>query len=362
MSKIVIAAGGTGGHVFPGLAVAKALEKKQIKVIWFGTKSGLEHRVIPENGIIFYKFNIKGLRGKSKLIKLCNSIRLAWASLRSICLILWLRPRAVLIMGGYIGAAVGLAAKLMRIPILLHEQNAIAGMTNKVLARFASQVMSGFAHAFPSGVNFTLTGNPLREGIIAAAGKKSAYVLEQNTPRPLRVLVFGGSQGAVNLNLYLLAAFKELSSAQQPEIWHQTGEVSYASVSSAYANYDKPVQVNAFIDDMAQAYAWADCVIARAGALSVAEISAIKLPALFIPLPYAVDNHQYYNAMSLVDAGVARVILEKDAADVDKLLSELVCFFAKENLIQMLGAYENIKYTDATQAVCNECLVYVENN
>ncbi|MBC8227531.1 MAG: glycosyltransferase, partial [Gammaproteobacteria bacterium] len=107
MSKIVIAAGGTGGHVFPGLAVAKALEKKQIKVIWFGTKSGLEHRVIPENGIIFYKFNIKGLRGKSKLIKLCNSIRLAWASLRSICLILWLRPRAVLIMGGYIGAAVG---------------------------------------------------------------------------------------------------------------------------------------------------------------------------------------------------------------------------------------------------------------
>ena len=185
MPKIVIAAGGTGGHVFPALAVAQALKKQQIEVCWLGTRLGLESRVIPAHGFCYYKFNIKGLRGKSKPVQCLNLLRLAWAGLRSFLLLLWLRPKAVLIMGGYIGAAVGLAARLLRVPILVHEQNAIAGMTNKVIARVASQVMAAFPDAFPPGTQVRLTGNPVREDILLAA--KSVHKVWDAAARPLRL-------------------------------------------------------------------------------------------------------------------------------------------------------------------------------
>lgn len=311
-SPVMIFAGGTGGHVFPALAVAKQIEMQQVPIVWVGTKRGIEAKVVPNAGYKIEWIAVNGLRGKSLATFVLAPFKLALAGLQVSWLLLKHRPCAVLGMGGFVAGPGGLIAALLRKPLIIHEQNAIAGLTNRLLAPFAKRILTGFPSTFVRK-NVEVLGNPVRAEISQI---QRNHNIADPHDRALRVLVFGGSLGAQALNKTVPAAIAELMAklpvGMHPEIWHQTGENKQPYTEEQYKQNGVNGRVDAFIEDMQEAYAWADLVICRAGAITVSELSIAGIGAIFIPYPYAVDDHQTANASALVNAGAALMIEEKE--------------------------------------------------
>ena len=352
---VMIMAGGTGGHIFPGLAVARALQERGYRIAWLGTKAGLEARLVPEAGIPLHTLAVRGLRGKSFTSVIAGTARLAWSIVQAIVILLRERPAVVIGMGGYVAAPGGLASYLTRRPLFIHEQNAVAGSTNRFLRRLASRVFTAFDGAFVGSSKAEWIGNPVRADIVAVGERRSAYSPE----RALRVLVLGGSQGALAINRLLPDVLVEMdnkATSQWMEVWHQVGKAHLDTVTQEYTSRGfSETRVSAFIEDMATAYAWADVVIARAGALTCSEVTAAACPAVLIPLPNAIDDHQRRNAAFLADAGAAVVLEQADTTARD--LAELCIGFtrAPERLSSMMSAARGIAKLDATQRMVRAC-------
>lgn len=306
-APILIMAGGTGGHVYPALAVAEALKARSRRIVWLGTRRGLEARVVPAAGFEIEWLSIGGLRGKGLATRLLAPLRLLRALTQAIGVVRRHRPAVVLGMGGFASGPGGVAAWLLRRPLVIHEQNAVAGLTNRLLARLARVVLQAFPGSF--SVPAVTVGNPVRPAIANVEAPDTRFATRSGK---LRLLVLGGSLGALILNRTVPRALAELPAEQRPDVLHQTGERTFAEAQEAYAAAGVSAEVRPYIEDMAAAYAWADLVVCRAGALTVAEIAAAGLPAVFVPYPFAVDDHQTANARVLVDAGAATLIPEAE--------------------------------------------------
>lgn len=308
---VLMTAGGTGGHVYPALAVASELLARGLRVEWVGTARGLEHRVVPEAGITLHCLPVKGVRGKSVSDKLAALWFLALASVQAIWLLHRLAPSCVVGMGGYVAGPAGVAAWLLRKPLLIHEQNAVAGTTNRLLAPLAARVVAAFPGAFREKIEATVLGNPVRRQLVEAGNTRNYGYTGQ---RPLRLLVVGGSLGAQAINEILPPTVRKiLAGGGQLEVWHQTGDAHVSEVRLSYGDLLGPgMRVDPFIEDMAAAYSWADLVLCRAGALTVSELAIMGCPSILVPLPQAIDDHQTANARSLSDRGAAMLLRQAD--------------------------------------------------
>ncbi|HSW13704.1 MAG TPA: undecaprenyldiphospho-muramoylpentapeptide beta-N-acetylglucosaminyltransferase [Solimonas sp.] len=344
----MIMAGGTGGHVYPALAVAQELRTRGHEVVWMGAPDSFESRVVPKNGIAMEFVRVSGLRGNgaAKLLQapllLLRALRDALAALRR------QRPQLVLGMGGFAAGPGGVAAWLTRRPLLIHEQNAAAGMTNRLLACIATRVMEAFPNTFRSALT---VGNPVRGGFaeLPAPAQRLAH------DGPARVLVVGGSQGARALNELMPRALALLAPGERPQLRHQAGR-TLETAQRCYAECGVSASIEAFIEDMPAAYGWADLVVCRAGASTVAEVAAAGCAALFVPFPAAVDDHQTRNGEYLVAAGAAKLVQERDL-DPDRLAALLRSLLADRPALQRMGeAARAAAWTDATQRIVAECL------
>jgi len=336
-------AGGTGGHVFPALAVAQTLIEKGWQVSWLGTRKGLEGRVIPEQGIEIDWLSVAGVRGKGGLSKITAVLLLIKACIQALKILRKRQPDVVLGMGGFVAGPGGLMAKLLGIPLVIHEQNRVPGTTNRLLARMAKQVLQAFPDSFNKKLNATFTGNPLRKQFIGCAERKEAH-------QGINILVVGGSQGAQILNEVVPDALAELD---RVEVRHQTGAAMQKQVESRYKELGVKAEANAFIDDMVSAYQWADLVICRSGAMTVSEVAAAGIPAIFIPLPSAIDDHQTANARYLTDAGAGLILLQKDlnAASLVEHITKVV-----KQLDVMSKTAKQYARLDATDVVAGVCM------
>lgn len=317
--KIVIMAGGTGGHVFPALAVADVLRARGHEVVWIGTRAGLEARVVPATGIPVEWIDVGGLRGKGWRTLLMSPWRVARAVQQARRIFRRLRPAAALGMGGFASGPGGLAARLSGCPLVLHEQNAVPGVTNRALSHLARRVLEGFPGSFSAARRAEFIGNPVRSAIAALPVPELRFAGRIGA---LRVLVIGGSQGAQVLNQIVPAAIAQWQARPRPEVWHQTGARDAEAVTAAYREHGVEARVTAFIEDMAAAYGWADLAVCRAGALTIAELAAAGLGAVLVPFAAAVDDHQTRNAQFLVRAAAAE-LLPQAALSAASLQAEL---------------------------------------
>ncbi len=347
---VLIMAGGTGGHIFPGLAVAETLRAQGVPVAWLGAVGGMETRVVPAHGIELHAIRVGGLRGKGWKTRLAAPWMLLRALLSAFAVLRKLKPRSVLSMGGYVAGPGGLAARFTGTPLLVHEQNRVAGFTNRKLAAHAQRVLAGFADALP---NAAWVGNPVRGTIAALA--PPAQRLADRAGKP-RLLVLGGSLGARALNLALPQALAKLPAERRPEVLHQCGQRGLDEAREAYAKVGVEAQVVPFIDDMAGTYAWADLAVCRAGALTLAELTAAGLGAVLVPFPHAVDDHQTRNAEALVAVGAAELIQERDL-NVERLAQRLdALLHDRARLLAMAGAARTLAKPDAADAIARACL------
>lgn len=354
---ILVMAGGTGGHVYPALAVARALQAQSRKIIWLGTHGGLEARVVPAAGIDIEWISVRGLRRKGLLSLLSAPIHIGWALMQSLGVILRRRPVAVLGMGGFVSGPGGVAAWLTRRPLVIHEQNATAGLTNRLLARLAQVVLQAFPGSFKTAVGAETVGNPVREDIAAIPQPAGRYNSRQGQ---LRLLVLGGSQGALALNRTVPAALALLAADVRPTVRHQCGERTLAAARDAYTKCGVEVELLPFIEDMAEVYAWADLVVCRAGALTVAELCAAGVPALFVPYPAAVDDHQTANARPMADAGAAAIIQENELS-ADRLATLLREWLqSRAELMRRAEMARSLARPNALQRITELCLEQAE--
>lgn len=346
--RIVIMAGGTGGHVFPALAVAEEMRERGWQVSWLGTQKGLESRVVPGHGIDIDWLSVAGMRGKGLLSKLLSVFRLLQACIQARRFLRQRQPDVVLGMGGFVAGPGGLMAKWLGIPLVIHEQNRVPGTTNRWLVKLAaSKVLEAFPGSFPAATGAIFTGNPLRKAFQSIA-EKSAWTPQAS--RALRILVLGGSQGAKVLNDNVPEALAGLPNL---DIKHQTGTAMQADVNHRYQSLGINAEVLAFIDDMATAYQWADLIVCRAGAMTVSEVAACGLPAIFVPLLHAIDDHQTANARFLTDTGAALLLPqpELNATNLRKLINQ-----AMTSLPSMSLAAKNQARLQATQTVADICV------
>ena len=306
MKTILIMAGGTGGHIFPGLAVAQKMRDAGWRVVWLGNPDGMERKIVEPLGYEMVWLNFSGFRGKGLLKQLTMPLNLIPALIASYKILKEIRPNVVLGMGGYISFPCGLMAKFLKIPLVIDEQNSVAGLANKQLARFAQKVATGFPDVLPRGI---WIGNPVRPEI--AALKSPATRFAEHTG-PLRVLVLGGSLGARAINEVVPKGLAMIDPDNRPVVVHQSGEAHLKRLEAAYEEADVFAHCVPFIEDIAGAYEWADIVICRAGALTIAELSAAGVASMLIPYPYAADDHQTTNARLLVEAGAAFMVPEED--------------------------------------------------
>lgn len=349
--KILIMAGGTGGHVFPALAVAEQLRAQGMEVLWLGTRAGLEADIVPRAGIAISFIAINGLRGKGVLSWLLAPSKLLVALLQSLNVIRRLRPDAVLGMGGFVSGPAGLSAYLLDKPLALHEQNAIAGLTNRLLAPLAKIPMEGFPGSLRRK-NAVHTGNPVRAEIAAMAPPDQRF---PGRSGPLRLLVLGGSLGAQVFNETVPQALQALPAAARPEVWHQSGTRHIEAARSHYQKAGAEVRLLPFISDMAEAYGWADLVLCRAGALTVAELACAGVAAILVPYPHAVDDHQTHNARYLSESGAALLVPQSamTPAHLGSLIKDL-----SQNRARLLGMAQSARKLarpDATARVANLC-------
>ena len=353
---VLMMAGGTGGHVYPALAVATELLRRGYRVEWIGTARGLEHRVVPAAGITLHCLPVRGVRGKSIVHKIIGLLFLLLASLQALWLVFRLAPRCVVGMGGYVAGPAGVAAWLLRKPLLIHEQNAVAGTTNRMLAPLASTVVAGFAGAFREDIQYIVLGNPVRRELVAA-GAASHY--DYAGQRPLRLLVLGGSLGARPINKLIPGAVRKLvdgTTAAPLEVWHQAGEDHAEVVRASYGDLlDHGVRVAPFIEDMAGAYAWADLVLCRAGALTIAELSIMGRPSVLVPLPQAIDDHQSANARSLTERGAAILMRQSEMTEESLAAALLGYLDHPQSLSSMAAAAAAAATPDAAQRVSDYC-------
>ena len=346
-------AGGTGGHVFPGLAVAALLQQQGHQVEWLGTQHGLDANLVPKANLPFHQISIRGLRGKGILGLCLAPLKIAKAIFESLRILRQVKPDVVLGLGGYVTGPGGIACWLKRIPLVIHEQNAIPGKTNQILTRFASSVLQAFPNSFAATINALTVGNPIREAICQLPPP------EQRLNRlhdKLNILVFGGSQGAQAINHCVLDVLSTDFAQQHCQVWHQVGARNDQAIRQAYQARNLEAKVTAFIDDMPAAYDWADLVICRAGALSVSEIAAVGIACILIPFPSAVDDHQTANAQTLAQAGAA-IIIQEQALNTGELLAILREFSDnRQQLIQMAMNGRRVAMPEATANVAKICL------
>lgn len=366
VSTLLVMAGGTGGHIFPGLAVADKLKSEGWHIHWLGTADRMEADIVPKHGYDISFINISGLRHKNLLAWLKLPFKLVKSLSQAFSVINTIKPDAVLGMGGYASAPGGLAAWLMRKPLIVHEQNAAAGLTNRLLARIATKVCCAFPNAFKGNITAEVVGNPLRASIGDHVDHQVEHSMsEQSAKQSHNILVVGGSLGAQVLNQIVPVSFAQLvkksSNAPLPfYIHHQTGKGKQNEVIEAYNQQDldnDKIRITEFIDDIASAYQWADVVICRAGALTVSELAMAATPAVFVPLPHAVDDHQVKNAQYLVSRGGATLVKQNDLTSdgLAKLLSEL--FSEPEilnNMAQSAFAAADINATDKVASLCQQ--------
>ncbi len=350
MSKsktILVMAGGTGGHIFPGLAVADYLKAQGWRVVWLGAPNSMEAELVPKHGYAIGLVDFYGMRGKGLLRKLVMPFSLLLALWQSLFVFLQYRPAVVLGMGGYITVPGGLMAVLLRRPLVVHEQNAIAGMSNKLLARYAKRVMSGFPNVLPDA---EWCGNPVRAAISSLSAPQQRYGKRAG---PLNVLVVGGSLGAKVINERIPKALALLPPDQRPHVLHQSGKQHYAATRAAYEQAGVEGMVAPFVDDMAFYYEQADLVVCRAGALTVSELAAAGLASVLIPFPHAVDDHQTVNAHFLADRGAALLLPQPEMTP--ERLAELLRNMTRERALQMAEAARAVAQPNAAQRVAQVC-------
>ncbi|PXX90126.1 undecaprenyldiphospho-muramoylpentapeptide beta-N-acetylglucosaminyltransferase [Marinobacter vulgaris] len=351
--RFLMMAGGTGGHVFPALATARKLQEKGHEVFWLGSRGGMEERLISETDIPLSLIQISGLRGKGRLALVMAPFRLMRALGQAFSVVRGIRPHCVIGMGGFVTGPGGVAAWLTRTPLVIHEQNAVAGMTNRILVRFATTVLEAFPGSFGAEVVTRCTGNPVRQDLasLPEPGQRLS-----GRAGALRLLVVGGSLGAQIFNRTLPVALATMPEAERPTVRHQCGEKNTEEARQAYNENDVEALVEPFIKDMAEAYGWADIVLCRAGALTVSELCVAGVGAVLVPFPHAVDDHQTKNAQQMVNAGGAILIPQpKLSAD---LLAESLKDLGKDRsrIIDMAKAAKTLARPDATERVVNYCL------
>ncbi|MFT0534224.1 undecaprenyldiphospho-muramoylpentapeptide beta-N-acetylglucosaminyltransferase [Castellaniella hirudinis] len=345
---ILIMAGGTGGHIMPGLAVADHLRAQGWRVLWLGDPERMEGRLVPAQGITLLPLRFGGVRGKGPLAWAKLPFALAVACLRAHRLLRRHRPDVVLGMGGYAAVPGGLMARLSGIPLVIHEQNAVAGSANRLLARLARRSLAGFPGALPGAV---MVGNPVRRALLSVAPAAQRYGARQGG---LRVLVLGGSQGAARINALVPDALALMDQAARPRVVHQTGARHLQAVQQHYARLGLQAQTVAFIDDMAQALADADLVICRAGAMTVAEVAAVGVAALFIPLPSAIDDHQTANARFLSDCQGGWLMPQADLAP--GVLADWLASRNRDELSEVARHAREHASLNATQLIAEACV------
>lgn len=347
---VLIMAGGTGGHIFPGLAVADTLRAQGVPVAWLGAVGGMETKVVPAHGIELHVIRVGGLRGKGRKTRFGAPLMLARALLSALGVLRRLKPRSVLSMGGYVAGPGGVAARLTGAPLLVHEQNRVAGFTNRKLAAHAQRVLAGFADALP---NAEWVGNPVRTTIATLAAPAQRFAGRAGRTR---LLVLGGSLGARALNLALPQALALLPPERRPEVLHQCGSRGIDEAREAYAKAGVEAHVVPFIEDMAGTYGWADLAVCRAGALTLAELTAAGLGAVLVPFPHAVDDHQTRNAEALLAAGAAELIQERDL-NVERLAQHLDMLLAdRAQRLVMAEAARMLAKPDAADAIARACV------
>ncbi len=347
---VLIMAGGTGGHIFPGLAVADALRGRGVDVVWLGATGGMETRKVPAHGIELDEVRIRGLRGKGLAGWLALPFRLARAVRDAARVLKARRPDCAVSFGGYVAGPGGIAARLRGVPLVVHEQNRIPGMTNKALSRIARTVLQAFDGAF-SGA--TTCGNPVRADVAGLPAPQERWAGREG---PARLLVTGGSQGARALNERVPEALARLPESRRPLVRHQAGEREFEATRERYDTLGVAAEVSPFIDDMAAAYAWADLVVCRSGALTVSELAAAGLGAVLVPFPHAVDDHQTANGRVLVDTGAAELLPENelDAATLADLLAPLLA--DRGETLNMARAARRLARPEAAQVVADACM------
>lgn len=352
-APVLIMAGGTGGHVFPALALARALREHSYDVVWLGTRLGIEARVVPAEQIPIEWISIGGLRGKDLATLLAAPLRLVRALWQCLGVMRRHRPMVVVGLGGFVTGPGGIAAWLSRRPLVIHEQNAIAGFTNRQLARFARTVLEGFPGSFGGAVTARHIGNPVRAEFFAQPVPAQRFAGRSG---PVRLVIVGGSLGAARLNTAVPAALGLLAGRLGFEVRHQCGERGLDTARAAYAAAGVRAEILAFIDDIASAYGWADLVICRAGALTVAELAAVGVGSILVPFPAAVDDHQTHNASYLVDVGAAVRIADRElepgrlADELERLCAERV------TLLRMAEAARSRGRPAATTELLDACL------
>lgn len=353
---VLIMAGGTGGHIFPGLAVAHCLRERGVDVHWLGARGGMECEKVPEAGIPLDVVDISGLRGKGAGRWLLMPWKLLRAVVQAFRMLGRHRPVCAISFGGYAAGPGGLAARLRGIPLLVHEQNRIPGMTNKVLARLAQKVLQAFPATWEESLRPETCGNPVRMPVVSLDEPTSRMALRRG---PIRILVTGGSQGARALNRIVPDSLTLLSPESSVEIWHQTGKGWCDETSKAYEEANLDAEVTEFIVDMASAYGWADIVICRSGALTVSELAAAGVASVLVPFPHAVDDHQTRNAEFLAEAGAAMLMPEAElsaqslAAVLEALISD------REKLLAMAVKARSVSVSDAADRVADLCREYL---
>jgi UDP-N-acetylglucosamine--N-acetylmuramyl-(pentapeptide) pyrophosphoryl-undecaprenol N-acetylglucosamine transferase len=349
--SILIVAGGTGGHIYPALAVADHLKTHHVSAVWLGSEQGLETRIVPEAGIVLYKIAVSGLRGRGFWRWLMAPFALGLALVQALIAIMRIRPMLVLGMGGFASGPGGVAAWICRRPLVIHEQNAIPGLTNSVLSRIATKVLQGFPGSFPNERQAITVGNPIRESIVSVSSPDDRL----HESDVFRILVIGGSRGAQALNLCVPRAIERMG-VSNLEIWHQAGAGNDAATHQAYGASTTSIRVSEFIDDMATAYSWANLVICRAGAITVGELAAVGVASILVPFPYAVDDHQSANASYLVDANAALLIAEGPQFE-QRLADAMQKFYdGQHDFMDFARRARALAKPDAAALVAGQCM------
>lgn len=358
LGSVMIMAGGTGGHVFPGLAVAEALRARDWNVVWLGTERGIEARVVPAHGIEIEWITIAGVRGRGVAAYLSAPFRIASAVAQALAALRRRRPAAVLGMGGFVAAPGGIAAWLTRRPLIIHEQNSVAGTTNRWLAPLAKKIFASFPDSFPAWARAEVVGNPVRDSIAPADAPRDRFGARRAERR--RLFIIGGSQGARALNRALPLALAELPLEQRPEVWHQAGRLGVEETRAAYAAAKVEARVDAFVDDIASAFSWADLVVARAGASTLAELAAVGVGAILVPLPTAIDDHQTMNARHYTAGGAGLAIAEKDLDPRSFAQALAGCLGDPGRLIAMAESARREARLDAADRIARACVELAE--
>jgi len=349
-APVMIMAGGTGGHIFPGLAVAAVLRERGVPVIWLGSAHGLENTLVPAANLPLERVGISGLRGKGLRPLMAMPWRLTRAVVEALRIFKRHRPRAAIAFGGFAAGPGGLAARMSGVPLLVHEQNRVPGYTNRILARLARRVLCGFPDAFAQ--RGETVGNPVRASIAAIVPPAQRFAAREGA---LRLLVLGGSQGARALNAAVPVALAQVP-AGSVEVWHQAGRALIDAARASYAEHRLTARVDPFIDDMAAAYAWADVVICRSGALTLAELCAAGVGSVLVPFPFAVDDHQTRNAQYLIERGAA--ILEPEGPQLAVALAQVLIDLGRDRalVLGMAEAARRLATPDAAMQIADACI------